>query len=77
MTDMERVNWWWNGRWGRIARRDIKIYTDGGRWWLDDVRGGVDGTVRTVRNLDETTAGELAAGLMAGSDDWQNMMANH
>jgi hypothetical protein len=69
-----RVSWWWNGRWGRVARRDIKIYTDGDRWWLDDMRGGVEGTVRTTRDLDQTTAIELATSLMDGSDGWQDMI---
>lgn len=68
-----QVSWWWNGRWGRIARRDIKIYTDSGRWWLDDVRGGVEGTVRTVSDLDETTATDVANQLMGDSDGWQDM----
>lgn len=65
--------WWWNGRWGRIARRDIKIYTDGGRWWLEDGRGGVEGTVRAVNDLDEAAAIHYATTLMEDSDGWQEM----
>jgi hypothetical protein len=70
-----RVRWWWNGRWGRLARQDVKIYTDGTLWWLEDVRGGVEGRVRRYGDLDEARALALAEDLMVGSDGWTDMEA--
>jgi hypothetical protein len=71
----QRAAWWWNGRWGRLARRDIKIYSDDASWSLDDVRGGVEGRVRTVADLDEARAMAMARDLMASGDEWRDMLA--
>src|SRR5258706_4023851 len=34
---------WWNGRFGRLARRDVRLSDAGGRWTVEAVEGGVDG----------------------------------
>src|SRR6266542_6272242 len=72
---MERlVKHWWNRRWGRIARRDVYVITDGGRRWMVEAReGGADGRVKRRHEChDEREALALAqrwCGL--GDDDWR------
>lgn len=69
-----RERWWWNGRWGRLARHDVKVYRDGGRWSVEFVQGGVEGRVRLFDDLDRAGAEAQASELMMGQDDWQDMM---
>jgi len=38
---------WWNGRWGRLARRDVFVGPLDGRWAVELRRGGVGGRSRT------------------------------
>src|SRR6266545_4637355 len=68
------VKHWWNGLWGRIARRDVYVITDGGRRWMVEAReGGADGRVKRRHEChDEREALALAqrwCGL--GDDDWR------
>jgi hypothetical protein len=56
-----------------LARRDVKIYTDGSTWWLEDVRGGVEGRLQTVEDLDQPRALALAEQLMLDGDGWREM----
>ncbi|GIH16091.1 hypothetical protein [Rugosimonospora africana] len=37
---------WWNGKWGRIARRDVFLSLDDetGLWWVEAREGGSEGT---------------------------------
>lgn len=37
------VRHWWNGNWGRLARRDVYIRTDGSTFELELREGGSDG----------------------------------
>jgi len=36
---VERRKHFWNGRWGRIARLDILIFEDAGRWLVEAREG--------------------------------------
>jgi hypothetical protein len=36
------VGRWWNGVWGRMARRDIWLYKDSGRWLVRAREGTAD-----------------------------------
>jgi hypothetical protein len=38
---------WWNGRWGRLARREIFLAPVDGRWVVELRRGGEGGRSRT------------------------------
>jgi hypothetical protein len=69
----QRTGWWWNGRWGRLARRDIKIFTDGQSWSVEDLQGGVEGRLRAVDGLTDERARTMAEDLMAGGDGWRDM----
>ncbi len=37
---------WWNGRWGRLARREIFVKPVDGRWVVELRRGGEGGRSR-------------------------------
>ena len=39
---VELVGRWWNGVWGRMARRGIWLYKDGGRWLVRAREGTAD-----------------------------------
>jgi hypothetical protein len=78
--DDKPKRWWWNRRWGRIARRDIKIFPDGDATYRVEVWiGGVEGRVRTYDDLDESAALALAEDLaIDGREtlaDWRDMVA--
>lgn len=72
----ERVAWWWNNRWGHLARRDVKIFRDGEIWSVEYVRGGVEGRTQDFEDLDEAQARATARELMASAGDWRDMMPN-
>jgi len=38
------VKHWWNGRWGRLTRRDVYVRTHGKRYELELREGGSEGT---------------------------------
>ena len=40
---MATVARWWNGRFGRLARRDVRLSETGGRWRVEVSEGGVEG----------------------------------
>ncbi|HEX6872784.1 MAG TPA: hypothetical protein VF163_16935 [Micromonosporaceae bacterium] len=70
---MEKRKHYWNGRWGRLARRDILLYEDGGRWSVESRAGGADGRSRWTEFADEDAAVDLVRDLLAGSDDWREL----
>ena len=43
---MERRKHYWNGKWGRLPRRDILVFEDGGAWLVEVREGGADGKSR-------------------------------
>lgn len=67
---MERRKFWWNGRWGRTARRDLIVHVDGGQWWVEARAGGVEGRVRWIECVSEDAALDLVRDLMTDSDGW-------
>jgi hypothetical protein len=64
---MQQISHHWNGRWGRLARQDIRVFRsdDGQRWWVDHMRGGVEGRTTRFDDLDERRARQLADELMS------------
>jgi hypothetical protein len=68
---MEQRKHWWNGRWGRIARRDIYVREDGGRWLVEHRVGGADGRSGWFECDDEEAALERVGALMVTGDGWQ------
>jgi len=39
---VERRKHYWNGKWGRLARRDILVFEDGGAWLVEAREGGAE-----------------------------------
>ena len=70
---MERRKHWWNSRWGRLSRRDILVYEDGGRWWIEAREGGADGRSRWLECADEDAVLDIARDLMSGTDGWREL----
>ncbi len=54
------VRHWWNGTWGRLARRDVYIRTDGATFELELREGGTEGR-SWKRSYDELAQAELEA----------------
>jgi hypothetical protein len=71
---MERVYWYWNGRWGRLARLDIKVFRAGERLRLEHWRGGVEGRlIAAYDDLDDPRARDLAADLAGDLAEWRDL----
>jgi hypothetical protein len=70
---MERRKHWWNRTWGRLARRDVYLFEDGGRWLVEARIGGAEGRSRWFEYPDEEAAMECVRGLIADSDRWREM----
>jgi hypothetical protein len=47
---------WWNGRWGRLARREIFVGPADGQWVVELRRGGEGGRSRTRTFASEAEA---------------------
>lgn len=72
---MEQVEWWWNGKWGRLARRDVWLRRDGTSWRIEAQQGGRDGRRLWWRAYPDEAAArtELAAIMARASDKWTDM----
>lgn len=70
---VERRKHWWNGNWGRLARRDLYLFEDGGRWLVEARRGGAEGQSRRFECADEEAALECLRGLMAEGERWSEI----
>jgi hypothetical protein len=69
---------WWNGKWGRIARRDLYVNEDdrSGVWFVIARDGGADGQERRWTFYCEQDAIALAERLMEDPDpidDWRRL----
>ena len=70
---MERRKHWWNGTWGRLARRDVYLFEDAGHWWVESREGGADGRARTYEFDAEEPAMDCVSGLLAQPGDWREL----
>jgi hypothetical protein len=57
---MARVSWFWNGKWGWLARRDVEIHHELESWAVEARQGGPEGESRRWRAADETEAKDIA-----------------
>lgn len=70
---------WWNGKWGRIARRDLYVNQDDNQldvWIVIAQDGGADGQQRRWTFYCEADAMTLAERLMEDPDpidDWRKL----
>ncbi|RZU75867.1 hypothetical protein EV384_4439 [Micromonospora kangleipakensis] len=64
---MEVKGRWWNGNWGRIARRDIWLLSDGHRWRVRGRLGGDGGREVAYEFDDEQQARAMVNRMMETS----------
>jgi hypothetical protein len=71
---------WWNGKWGRLARRDVLLYLDDEteKWAVEAREGGVDGDSRWWELNCEADALQLIGGLTEPTvvDNWRELPVN-
>ena len=69
---MEQRKHWWNGTWGRLAREDVALRTNGVQWEIWVRRGGAESNDnrRTVYDT-EAEAREVLDKLLANGQRWQ------
>jgi hypothetical protein len=72
---MEQRKHFWNGRWGRLARRDLYLREDAGIWVIEDREGGADGRGRYYEHHDEDAALDHVRDLLAMGDGWRELSA--
>ena len=72
---MERRKHYWNGKWGRLARRDILVFEDGGAWLVEAREGGADGKSRWFELPSEDVALDCVRDLitLSNMDSWREM----
>lgn len=72
---MEQRKHWWNGKWGRLARRDVYLRADADQWYVEQRAGGAEGVSRFFEFDTEEAAYEAIRGLLVGSDTWRELSA--
>jgi hypothetical protein len=70
---MEARSHWWNGHWGRLARRDIFVRVDGNRWYVEDRSGGVDGSSAWFDVPDEDAALDRVRTQIGAAEGWRQL----
>ncbi|GIJ52459.1 hypothetical protein Val02_93450 [Virgisporangium aliadipatigenens] len=69
---MELLEKWWNGSWGRLARRDVLLRV-GAIWEVEVREGGADGHSRVWRFPTEEEARAFAQQCMTPSGKWRDL----
>lgn len=72
---MEQRKHWWNGKWGRLARRDVFLRTDADQWHVEQRAGGAEGVSRFYEFDSEEEALGAVHGLLAGPGTWRELSA--
>ena len=67
---MEQRKHWWNGKWGRLARRDVYLRADADQWFVEQRAGGAEGVSRFYEYDSEDQAYEAVRALLSGPDEW-------
>ena len=70
---MEQRKHWWNGKWGRIARKDIFLRVSGDQWYVEQRTGGGDGVSTFVEFNSEEAALDAVRALLAGPEEWREL----
>ena len=71
---MEKRKHYWNGRWGRLARRDVLMFEDAGAWMVEDRTGGAEGRSRFLEFDHEDAALDHVRDLIAGAEQWRELL---
>ena len=70
---MARVSWFWNGKWGRLARRDVEIHHEPESWAVEARQGGPEGEAQRWCAASEIEAKSIADQLMRTDERWREM----
>ncbi|RUL90979.1 MULTISPECIES: hypothetical protein [Micromonospora] len=70
---MEQRKHWWNGKWGRLARRDVFLRTDADRWYVEQRAGGAEGVSRFYEYDTLDAAEETIRALLHPTDPWREL----
>ena len=70
---MARARWWWNGKWGRLARRDVIIHHEPEVWSAEAREGGEEGRTRRFPASDQGEAGAIAEKLISTDERRREM----
>lgn len=72
---MRTIGRWWNGSYGRLARRWIWLRTDGEFWQVEARQGNDDARIWSSRPMvSESDARQLLRQMMDRTgDDWRDM----
>lgn len=70
---MEQRKHWWNGKWGRLARRDVFLRTDADSWHVEQRAGGAEGISRFYSYDSEDAAYDAVRGLLDGPGTWREL----
>ena len=70
---METRAHYWNGRWGRLGRRDIYLRVDADRWYVEDRSGGADGDSSWYELDTEDAAVDRVRAQMSAGDGWRRL----
>jgi hypothetical protein len=71
---VEVVGHWWNGRWGRLARRDVWLHRDDDSWIVAARQGDGESNVWHSKPSSEAQARTLVADLLArGGEHWTDL----
>jgi hypothetical protein len=72
---VEQRKHWWNGNWGRLARKDVYLRTDGDQWFVEQRAGGAEGRSRFFEFGSEDEAYDIVRALLVAPDDWRELSA--
>ncbi|MER7168206.1 hypothetical protein ABT336_19325 [Micromonospora sp. NPDC000207] len=70
---MEQRRHWWNGKWGRLARRDVFLRVDADHWYVEQRAGGAEGVSRFYEHTGPDEAEETVRALLDGADTWREL----
>ena len=71
--EVEKRKHLWNGRWGRLARHDVLLYEDGGRWAVEERIGGSNGRIAWAEFDREQAALDRIRDLLDGPGEWREI----
>ncbi|GIF69539.1 hypothetical protein Ais01nite_75740 [Asanoa ishikariensis] len=72
---MEQRKHWWNGKWGRAARRDVYLRIDADTWHVEQRAGGADGVSHFYEFESEEDAYDRVRALLVGPFEWRELSA--
>ncbi|GAB2614210.1 hypothetical protein Aab01nite_70750 [Paractinoplanes abujensis] len=70
---MEQRKHWWNGKWGRSARKDVYLRVSGDQWYVEQRAGGAEGVSHFFEYSSEEDALNTVRMLLAAPGDWREL----